>query len=178
MTSPAFFLDRDGVINKDTGYLYKVEEFEFLPGVMQACKTIQSHGYKIIIVTNQAGIARGYYSEEDFARLTEWMLGEFKREGIEINDVYYCPHHPEKGHAPYVKECQCRKPAPGMLLKAAQEHNIALETSYMVGDKLSDMGAGHAAGVKRSLLVASESYEQEGHHAFEDLNAAVKAIFD
>lgn len=148
--TPALFLDRDGVINIEKNYLYRIEDFEFIDGVFESCKYFQNLGYKIIVVTNQAGIARGYYSVDDFEKLTEWMLGKFLEQGISITEVYYCPHHPN-----FSVECACRKPKAGMLLEAAKNHDINLTSSIMVGDKKSDMMAAKSAGISNRILVRS-----------------------
>ena len=143
----AFFLDRDGVINVDHGYVSRIEEFEIFPSVCSACEKILQHDYKIIIVTNQAGIARGYYTEKQFLDLNRHMLACFSAAGIEICDVFYCPHHPKKGIGDYLQDCDCRKPKPGMIIEAARKHKIDLKRSVMVGDKPSDINAGLAAGI-------------------------------
>lgn len=148
----ALFLDRDGVINFDKKYVYKQEEFEFIEGVFEACRYFQNLGYLIIIVTNQSGIARGYYTEKDYKILTAWMLERFVEEEIKITKVYYCPHH-----VGYTHECDCRKPQPGMILKAQEEFEIDLTQSKLVGDKVSDIKAGLLAGVRENYLVAVES---------------------
>jgi len=144
----ALFLDRDGVVNKEKNYLYKIEDFEFLDGVFETCHYFQEKGYLIIIITNQAGIARGKYTEEDFAILTEWMVGEFKKQGIDIAKVYHCPHHPD-----FTGKCKCRKPKPGMLLKAQKEFEIDMKNSILIGDKVSDVDAGKNAGIGSNYLV-------------------------
>jgi len=144
----ALFLDRDGVINKEKNYLYKIEDFEFIDGVFETCRYFQEKGYLIVIITNQAGIARGKYTEDDFTKLTTWMLQEFKKENIEITKVYYCPHHPD-----FTGECSCRKPKPGMILDAKKEFNINLENSILVGDKNSDIEAGLNVGIEKSFLI-------------------------
>lgn len=143
----ALFLDRDGVINVEKEYLYKIEEFEFIEGIFDLTRHFSSLGYLIVVVTNQSGIARGYYSEEDFAKLTVWMVEQFKKDGVAIAGVYHCPHH-EK----ITGECSCRKPKPGMLLEAAEELHIDLENSIMVGDKERDIEAASRAGLKESYL--------------------------
>jgi len=145
----AIFLDRDGVINKDLGYVHKIEEFIFLPGVFEALRHFQNLGYLLIIVTNQSGIGRGYYTKEQFLSLSEWMVEEFLKEGIKITDIFFCPHRPDEG-------CKCRKPEPGMILEAAKKYNIDLENSWMIGDKRSDIEAGKQAGVKNTLLLKSQ----------------------
>ena len=162
----ALFLDRDGVVNVDHGYVYQSDKFEFIDGVFSTCKTFYDAGYKIIIVTNQSGIGRGYYTEADFLALTEWMKDQFSAHSIAVTDVYFCPHHPKKARPEYLKECSCRKPAPGMLLQGIQEHNIDPACSIMVGDKLSDMQAAKKAGITTRVLVRSgqsfdESAKQE-----------------
>lgn len=145
----ALFLDRDGVINKEKNYLYKIEDFEFIDAVFETCRYFQEKGYLIIIITNQAGIARGKYSEEDFETLTEWMLDEFKKNSVAITKVYHCPHHPD-----FTGECECRKPNPGMLLKAQKDFEIDMKNSILVGDKESDIEAGLRAGVLKNYLIS------------------------
>lgn len=151
----AAFLDRDGVINIDHGYTYQSDQFDFIDGVFDACAHLQRLGYLLIVVTNQSGIARGYYSEHDFALLTSWMKQQFAAKGVKIDGVYYCPHHVEKGQAPYNIDCDCRKPNPGMLQQAMREFGIDPTQSLMVGDKAADMQAAAAAGVTRKILVRS-----------------------
>lgn len=151
----AAFLDRDGVINIDHGYTFQSEHFDFIDGVFAACQHLQQLGYLLVVVTNQSGIARGYYSEQDFAVLTSWMKQQFAAHGVKIDGVYYCPHHLEKGQVPYNIDCDCRKPKPGMLLQAMREFGIDPALSLMVGDKAADMQAAAAAGVGRKILVQS-----------------------
>ena len=147
MSRKALFLDRDGVINVEKEYLYKREDFEFIDGIFELCRHYQELGYLIFIVTNQSGIAREYYSEADFEKLTEWMLEAFEKEGITISKVYHCPHHPKLSGA-----CSCRKPEPGMLLEAAKEFDVDLKNSIIVGDKERDIEAGLNAGLRESYL--------------------------
>jgi len=146
----AVFLDRDGTINEESEYLYKVEECRFLPGVKDAVKLLNAAGYLVVVVTNQSGVARGYYSETDLEKLHQFMAKEFADSGARIDGWYYCPHHP--GFPAESAPCDCRKPLPGMLLAAADELGIELSSSWMVGDKNADMEAGLAAGC-RSILV-------------------------
>ncbi|MEA3330240.1 MAG: D-glycero-beta-D-manno-heptose 1,7-bisphosphate 7-phosphatase [Campylobacterota bacterium] len=143
----ALFLDRDGVVNIEKDYLYKIKDFEFIDGIFELCKYYQNIGYDIFIVTNQSGIARGYYSEDDFSILNSWMRNEFLKNSIEIKKVYYCPHHPDISG-----ECSCRKPHAGMLLEAKKDFNIDLENSILVGDKERDIEAGLNAGLKETYL--------------------------
>jgi len=144
----ALFLDRDGVINNEVEYLHKVEDFTFIKGVFETCRYFQSQDYLIIIITNQSGIARGYYSEQDYEVLTQWMINQFKNKGVSIDAIYHCPHHPD-----FDKVCDCRKPLPGMILKAQKEFDIDLLISILVGDKRSDMEAAKAAGIMNRILV-------------------------
>ncbi len=143
----ALFLDRDGVINIEKDYLYKIEDFEFINGIFELCKYYQNLGFIIIVVTNQSGIARGYYTEDNFNKLTSWMLLEFSNNGIDIKKVYYCPHHPDISGV-----CSCRKPNPGMLIDASEEFNIDLKNSILVGDKERDIEAGLSAGLTETYL--------------------------
>ena len=151
----AVFLDRDGVINKDTGYVHLVDDFEYIDGVFDACLALKKMGYLLVVVTNQSGIARGMYSEDDFHSLTEWMDWNFADKGVDLDGIYYCPHHPEKGIGEYKQDCDCRKPKPGMLLDAAKFLKIDLANLIMVGDKADDMRAAKAAGIGKSILVRS-----------------------
>ena len=143
----ALFLDRDGVINVEKNYLYKREDFEFIDGIFDLCSYFQNKGYAVVVVTNQSGICRGYYSEEDFRKLTEWMEAEFAKRGIEIAKTYHCPHHPE-----FTGSCSCRKPQPGMFLQAQNDLALDLHKSVMVGDKLSDIEAAQKAGLEECYL--------------------------
>ncbi len=148
----AVFLDRDGVICKDTDYLHKIQDFEFIDKAIDALKLLSKTDYKIIIITNQAGIAHGFYTEEDFHKLNNWMLKEFKSKSIKIDKVYYCPHHQNAEIAKYKLDCDCRKPKTGMLKKAEKEFNINLKNSFLVGDQSSDIRAGENAGCKTILV--------------------------
>ncbi|WP_152395468.1 D-glycero-alpha-D-manno-heptose-1,7-bisphosphate 7-phosphatase [Paenibacillus guangzhouensis] len=149
----AVFFDRDGVINVEKNYVYKIEDFEFVDGIFDVMKHFQSLGYLLIVITNQAGIGRGYYSEEDFHKLNDWMIERFKVEGIEITKVYYSPYHPEHGIGEYKKDSWCRKPNPGMILQAKDDFDIDLRESILFGDKDSDIEAGIRAEVGENVLV-------------------------
>ena len=143
----ALFLDRDGVINKDIGFACLPEQIEFMPGIFDVCRAAHASGELIIIITNQSGIGRGLYSEAQFHALMEWMKERFAGEGAPITSYYFCPHLPEDG-------CECRKPKPGMLLRAAKEWNIDLAHSRLIGDKETDLEAGRAAGIPPAALTS------------------------
>lgn len=148
MSQKAVFLDRDGTINIDRGYVYKTEDFEFLDKAVEGLKILSDLGYVLIVVTNQSGIARGYYTEEDVENLNRFMNDRLKEHGIEIKKCYYCPHHAEKGIGKYKVDCNCRKPNPGMIFEGIKEFDIDPQNSYIVGDKISDAEAGMKAGLK------------------------------
>jgi D-glycero-D-manno-heptose 1,7-bisphosphate phosphatase len=168
----AIFLDRDGVINHDYKYVHKAEDFIFIDDVFDCCKQFIKQGYLIVIITNQSGIARGYYSEEDFHKLNQWMLEQFKQNQVDITAVYYCPHHSIKGIGNYKVDCECRKPKPGMIQQAAHDHNINLSQSILIGDNLSDIKAGKAAGIDKNFIV------QTGKEKIEDNFNLADGIFN
>ncbi|WP_418186051.1 D-glycero-beta-D-manno-heptose 1,7-bisphosphate 7-phosphatase [Aliarcobacter vitoriensis] len=149
MQKKIVYLDRDGVINKDFGYVYKIEKFEFIDGVFEACKHFINLSYEIIIVTNQSGIGRDYYSKEDFIKLTQYMKNEFKKNNIDILEVYFCPHSPEQN-------CECRKPNIGMILQSLNDFDIDLNNSWLIGDKISDIECGKNAKIKNRILISSK----------------------
>jgi len=138
MLKKALFLDRDGVINEDTGYPHKPGDIIFRDGIFGLCRLAVQRGYIIVVVTNQAGVAKGYFTEEDVKRLHVWMAEQFIKEGVEITAFYYCPYHTAGLIEQYKLDSSLRKPAPGMILQAAREHGIDLTKSLMVGDKRSD----------------------------------------
>lgn len=145
----AAFLDRDGVINRDFGYVHRREDFAFVDGALAACAQLHARGFALVVVTNQSGIGRGLYTEEDFLRLTDWMRAQFAAQGAPLAAVYHCPHAPEDG-------CACRKPAPGLLLRAACELGLELSRSVLFGDKDSDLQAAAAAGVPLRVLLGTD----------------------
>lgn len=167
----AVFLDRDGVVNVDYGYVHHIDNFHFISGVFDACRKFTNLGYKIFIVTNQAGIARGYYSTHQFELLTEWMIRQFSAERVYISKVYHCPHHPQ-----YSGACYCRKPAPGMILSAQKEFSINLEKSIMVGDKATDILAARNAGVGRAILLAPNYQNQDNVVTTNSVFTSLKAF--
>ena len=153
MTSAAF-LDRDGVINVDHGYVSTWERFEFLPGVPDALRALQDAGYLLVVVSNQSGIGRGYYSDSDVDLLNQ-AIAEYldSSVGVTLSGFYHCPHHPTEAEGEFRRQCDCRKPAPGMIRQAVLDYGIDLKTSLLVGDKDSDIEAGRAAGVARLFKV-------------------------
>ena len=134
----AIFLDRDGTINVEKHYLYKIEDFQFLPGVIESLRHLQDAGFLLIVITNQSGIGRGYYTEGDFHKLNDWMVAILKEQGVTITEVYYCPHLLDAEVELYRKDCDCRKPKLGMYRQAVTDYNIELEQSYAIGDKIRD----------------------------------------
>jgi D-glycero-D-manno-heptose 1,7-bisphosphate phosphatase len=144
----ALFLDRDGTINIEKNYLYKIEDFEFQPGIFELIRKYQKDGFLIFIITNQSGIARGYYSDKDFHKLNNWMLDSFNTNGITITKVYYCPHHPQ-----ITGDCNCRKPLTGMIDEAIKQYNISAVKSVLIGDKKRDILAGQNAGIGKNLYI-------------------------
>jgi D-glycero-D-manno-heptose 1,7-bisphosphate phosphatase len=154
---PALFLDRDGVINYDYGYVCKSENFHFVEGIFELVSAANRFGYLVVVVTNQAGIGRGYYNEIDFHILTDWMRNQFSLNDSRIDAVYFCPDHPVHGIGRYLRDSEMRKPGAGMLQKAANDLNIDLDRSIMIGDKESDMQAGFAAGLRSLFRYGSDS---------------------
>lgn len=138
MSNKAVFFDRDGTINVDKNYLYKIDEFEFIPGVIDLMSYINTKGYKIFIVTNQSGVARGYYSEYDVIHLNNWLKNTLVEEGVEITDIFYCPHHKDGIVKKYAVDCSCRKPKLELFYKAIDLYDIDVNQSYVVGDKIRD----------------------------------------
>jgi D-glycero-D-manno-heptose 1,7-bisphosphate phosphatase len=153
----ALFLDRDGVVNVDKGYVHKPEDCEFVPGIWDVLQDFDQRNFYIIIITNQAGIARGYYTEQQFQEFMWWMGGEFQRRGIALSHVYHCPDHPTEGIGEYRRENPWRKPEPGMILQAQQDYDLDLGASWLIGDKVSDISAGRAAGVGKLVLLSELS---------------------
>ncbi|MFM2485872.1 D-glycero-beta-D-manno-heptose 1,7-bisphosphate 7-phosphatase [Celerinatantimonas yamalensis] len=178
---PAIFLDRDGVINEDGNYVGCVDDFHFIEGSIEAMQAFKKAGWLVVVVTNQSGIARGVFSEADFLALTEWMDWSLVDRGVTLDGIYYCPHHPDYGGEDYQQVCDCRKPNPGMFMQAAEELDIDLEQSWMVGDKESDLLAAKRAGVQHRLLVRSgeaisSSTEELAEQVIANLAAASEII--
>lgn len=154
---PALFLDRDGVINHDYGYVNKIEDFHFINGIFNLVRNANKLGLLVVVVTNQSGIGRGLYSEKDFKTLTDWMQSQFHEQDAVIDGVFFSSYHPVYGIGSYKKESQLRKPNPGMFYLAQQELNIDLPNSIMVGDKLTDVQASIAAGISKNYLLGIET---------------------
>lgn len=176
----AFFLDRDGTINVEKEYLFQIADFEFIPGVPEAIRMINDAGYLVVVVTNQSGVARGYYSEEDVEILHRHIAGELRSAGAHVDAWLFCPHHPS-GRGSYALPCDCRKPLPGMLQEAARRYDIDLESSIMIGDKLADVEAGLAAGCRTVLVrtgYGAEEAELAGSETIvcDDLLTAVQEL--
>lgn len=156
----AVFLDRDGTIAKDVPYCSRPEDFELLPGAGTAIRLLNERGLKVIIITNQSGIARGYFTEEVLERIHHKMRRDLERFGAHIDAIYYCPHHPDDG-------CQCRKPKPGLIHQAARDHGVELSKSFFIGDKPLDIEAGHSAGCKVVLISDGVESSYPGGPEFE-----------
>lgn len=164
----AFFLDRDGTLNEDRGYVHKVEDFVFLPGAVEAIKMINRHGYLAVVVTNQSGVARGYYTRRDVEDLYAHVSRQLFAAGARIDAFYWCPHHP-------LEQCRCRKPRPGMLLRAAREMDIDLAGSVMVGDRVSDVMAGLGAGC-RPYYIGGENPVIPGGQSVKRVDSLLAAV--
>jgi D-glycero-D-manno-heptose 1,7-bisphosphate phosphatase len=153
MGERALFLDRDGVVNREVGYVIRTEDVQFVDGIFSLCRTAKRLGYRLVIVTNQAGIARGLYTEADYQALMKWMREELRAEGIVFDGVYHSPYHPEHGIGEYKREHEDRKPGAGMLRRAARDLGIVLAESVMVGDRCTDIAAANAGGLRQAFLV-------------------------
>jgi D-glycero-D-manno-heptose 1,7-bisphosphate phosphatase len=157
----AVFLDRDGVINEEVGYLDSLDKLKVIPSAYEAIKLINESGMKAVVISNQSGVARGLITEEFVQKTNNHLQIMLREQGAFINNFYYCPHHPTEGEAPYRQICDCRKPAPGMFLTASRDLNIALELSYMVGDRFLDMEAAKNAGAKGILVKTGYELSQD-----------------
>tara|TARA_X000000950_G_scaffold29542_1_gene31972 strand:+ start:2795 stop:3343 length:549 start_codon:yes stop_codon:yes gene_type:complete len=177
-----FFLDRDGVINIDHGYVYKVEDFEFIEGIFDLTKEAKKKGYLIFVITNQAGIGRGLYSLNDFNHLTNWMIEEFKKKGILLSKVYFSPYHSKHGKGKYKQDHISRKPNPGMIYQAKEDFNIDLSRSLLIGDKLTDIKAGQNAGIGTNVLYTGKDEiktdSEYANHSVSSLNEVKLFLLD
>jgi D-glycero-D-manno-heptose 1,7-bisphosphate phosphatase len=176
----ALFLDRDGVINHEAGALYLAADVRFVEGIFSLCRVAQGLGYKLIVVTNQGGIGRGFYTSEQFEELMAWMRAEFLGESVRLDAVYHCPYHPEHGLGEFKREHEDRKPSPGMLWRAAREHGLDLGRSVMIGDRCTDVRAANAAGLRQAFLIrgTEESGCAGGHVLVETLAEVERWIVD
>ncbi len=156
----AVLLDRDGTINQEVGYLHKKEEFQFIPRVPEAIRLLKEHGFLVIVVTNQAGVAKGYYPERAVTELHLYINQRLAESGAQIDAFYYCPHHPAADLAQYRMECNCRKPRPGLLYRAQHDFRIDLAASFMIGDNVADVLAGQHANCRSILVRTGHGWEQ------------------
>jgi D-glycero-D-manno-heptose 1,7-bisphosphate phosphatase len=157
----AAFLDRDGIINIDTGYVFKKKDFLFVPGIFDLGRILIEKDFRIIIITNQSGIGRGIFTHKDFNLLSQWMIAQFQKKGIPILKVFFCPHHPTEGKGEYKTVCSCRKPSPGMILQSREEFDINLNESILIGDEPSDILAGINAGIPDNYLINPNAFNTE-----------------
>ena len=179
----AIFLDRDGTINVDTGYVYKVEDLKFEDNALKGLKLLQIPEYLLIIVTSQSGIGRGMYTEQDYHKFMKAMYERFRTEGISIDGEYFCPHHPKEGIGRYKVDCECRKPNTGMLEQAAKDFDIDLSKSFVIGDKTEDIEMGRRAGCKTILVRTGKggkdkNFDVNPDYTANDFLEAAKHIMD
>ena len=181
MSRRAAFIDRDGVLNEERAFVHRIEDFVFLPGAIEALRALERAGYRRVVVTNQSGIARGLYTEADYQRLTDQVRERLRGEGVTLDAIEYCPHLADAPLAQYRRACECRKPAPGMLLKAIRALDLDPAGSFLVGDRLTDVQAGRAAGIGRCFLVRT-GYALSGEaigaadEVYADLLACVRDV--
>jgi len=176
MSFKALILDRDGVINQNHGYVHKQEDFDFIDGIFDLARNAHAKNYRLLVSTNQAGIGRGYYTEDQFHQLTDWMCQQFSSIGAPITRIYFSPYHPTAGLGRYLKDDFSRKPHPGMILQAQEDLSLDLNRSVLIGDKVSDIQAGVAAGVGTNLLVAPDrpiELEDVNYEVISTLNEAI-----
>jgi len=185
--SSAIFIDRDGTLNEDIGYVATIDQLILYPWAAEAVRLINSAGFKAIVITNQSGVARGMHTEETLKAIHSKMIEDLAEQGARIDAVYYCPHHPEIGDSAYRISCQCRKPQTGMLDAASREHNIELSRSFLVGDKATDIQLAHNAGTRAALVLTGYGRQTLAHRdrwpcapaiVAENLLEAVKQILD
>jgi D-glycero-D-manno-heptose 1,7-bisphosphate phosphatase len=174
----ALFLDRDGVINEDYGYVYQVQKFHLIENIKILIKEANLSGYKIIIITNQAGIGKNLYTNNDFKKLTKYMKDLFIKDGCYVDAVYHCPYHPTQGIGRYLKNSYDRKPNPGMLLKAQKDFNLDMSKSILIGDKISDIEAGNNAFINTNILFSQNKNKNKNKksHSFIEINCLTEAL--
>lgn len=188
MSRPAVFMDRDGTISEEVGYVNHLSRYRLLPRSLEAIRLINGAGLMAIVTTNQSGVARGYFSQDLVEAVHARLLSLAAGAGARLDAIYYCPHHPAEGSPPWRAACDCRKPKPGMILRAAREHDIDLERSYVVGDSVVDIEAGAAAGVRGVLVLTGygrgllehqkERFRTPPAHTADDLLEAVRFILE
>ena len=164
----AIFFDRDGVLNEEVGYLHEIEKFKWINGAIDAIKFCNEKNFLAVVVTNQSGIARGIYTEDDTKKIHNFMQSELKKNGARIDAFYYCPHHPEGKVSAYKKVCDCRKPEPGLIIRACKDFDIDVTTSILIGDGARDIEAGRRAGISKLILF-------EGGNLFDVIKKLFKA---
>jgi len=176
MKKKALFLDRDGVINIDYGHVFRISDFEFVEGIFDLCRHAAKLEYLLFVITNQGGIGRGFYTENDFQNLSKWMKGRFAEEGIRIHKIYHCPYHPEHGRGEYQKESFDRKPSPGMILRAMEEFGLSMEQSFLIGDKETDIEAAINAGIGTSILFKENIKETKADRIIANLKEVLDLL--
>jgi len=186
MTQRAVFIDRDGTLSEEVGYINHPSRFRLFPYAGAAIKQLNKHGWLAIVTTNQAGVARGYFAEEMIATVHESMTFQLEQSGARLDAIYYCAHHPSVGEPPYRFDCDCRKPRPGLISRAAGDFKIDLSQSWMVGDRYSDVEVARNAGVKSALVLSgygrgewenqSSNWKHQPDLVAENLLEAVAAI--
>ncbi|OGB87488.1 hypothetical protein A3H38_02985 [candidate division WOR-1 bacterium RIFCSPLOWO2_02_FULL_46_20] len=180
----AVFLDRDGTIVEDVGYLNSPQQLQFIPGSIEAIKKLNEAGYKVVVITNQAGVAKGLISEDMLQTIDKTLQKFILSGGAYLDGLYYCPHHPEHGLYPYKQDCQCRKPKPGLFKKAEKDLNIDLARSWMIGDKATDVEAGQRAGTKTVFVMTGKGKKEKDRlrkkpdYIAENLKQAVAWLFN
>ncbi|MGA1794356.1 MAG: D-glycero-alpha-D-manno-heptose-1,7-bisphosphate 7-phosphatase [bacterium] len=183
---PAVFLDRDGTINEEVGYLHEVERLSLIPGAALAIKRLNDHGLLAVCISNQSGVARGYHSEDAVLAINKRLVDLLGAEGARLDGIYFCPHHPTEGEAPYRIDCGCRKPGTGMIEQAVSDLSVDLSRSFLIGDRVTDIETAHHAGVKGVLVLTGYGAQEYGHvhqgytavpdHVSRDIGAAVDWI--
>ena len=186
MSRAAIFLDRDGTICEEVGYVNPLSRSRLLPGSLEAIRLVNQAGLLAVVTTNQSGVARGYFSEDLVEAVHAQLLSAVSSGGARLDAIYYCPHHPSEGSPPWRATCECRKPKPGMIHRATREHGIDLAGSYVVGDSVVDIEAGAAAGLPGVLVLTGygrgllehqkHRFKTEPAYAAEDLHGAVRFI--
>jgi D-glycero-D-manno-heptose 1,7-bisphosphate phosphatase len=177
MRGKAVFLDRDGTINVDKGFVHRKEDFTFVDGAASAIGMLNRHEYKVVVVTNQSGVSRGIYTEEDVRKLHVYVNDELRKHGAHIDRFYFCPHHPEAPLKEYQCDCDCRKPKPGMVLQAIKDLDLDISTSYIVGDREWDISAGKRAGLT-SILIRTDDSTFDNTICDEKPDMVVKSLHD